>query len=416
MNSDYPLVPLSKVLAAPLANGRSVPTAETGFPVLRLTALGNQSIDVSEYKIGLWTRNEAAPYFINHGDFLIARGNGSLDKVGRGSLVRHQPEEIAYPDTMIRVKVRRDTILPEFLALIWNSPIIRRQIESQARTTAGIYKINQTHLKNVLIPVPAINEQRFLLDVIENHLANLDAAKIELQNSSNRIRLFEQSALSQSRIGENRLLSEVAQIQGGIQKQQRRLPRNNFFPFLRVANVTARGLDTSEVHDIELFDGELARLRLQQGDLLVVEGNGSPSQIGRAALWDGSIKDCVHQNHLIRVRPLDELLPEYLEIVWNSPQNRSALTAVSSSSSGLHTLSVSKLKSLKLPVPSLQEQEEIVRDVAQIRYEARRLQVSVQAAQDYGSSLQGSLLVAALEGRFMRAHTTQAVMREVATV
>jgi hypothetical protein len=107
-------------------------------------------------------------------------------------------------------------------------------------------------------------------------------------------------------------LADLADIQGGIQKQPKRAPRNNSFPFLRVANVTAKGLDLSDVHAIELFGDELPRLRLRRGDLLVVEGNGSASQIGRAAVWDGSIADCVHQNHLIRVRAREGLLPRCL--------------------------------------------------------------------------------------------------------
>ena len=38
------------------------------------------------------------------------------------------------------------------------------------------------------------------------------------------------------------------------------------YPFLRVANVHRDRLELDEVHYIELFDGELDRLRLQAGD------------------------------------------------------------------------------------------------------------------------------------------------------
>jgi type I restriction enzyme, S subunit len=38
--------------------------------------------------------------------------------------------------------------------------------------------------------------------------------------------------------------------------------------------------------------------------LLIVEGNGSRTEIGRCAMWRGEVGDCVHQNHVIRVRPL----------------------------------------------------------------------------------------------------------------
>lgn len=155
-------------------------------------------------------------------------------------------------------------------------------------------------------------------------------------------------------------LGEVAEIQGGIQKQPKRAPRDNAYPFLRVANVTARGLELDDVHQVELFDGELERYRLERGDLLVVEGNGSASQIGRAAMWNGVIPDAVHQNHLIRVRPRPELDPIFLSLAWNAPTIREGLSTTASSSSGLHTLSVAKLKRVELPLPGIDEQRRIV--------------------------------------------------------
>ena len=50
----------------------------------------------------------------------------------------------------------------------------------------------------------------------------------------------------------------------------------------------------------------------------MVEGNGSKTEIGRSAIWKGEIEDCVHQNHIIRVRFLSGLV-RYLNAYWNSP-------------------------------------------------------------------------------------------------
>ncbi|MHC0433038.1 restriction endonuclease subunit S [Streptomyces sp. O3] len=155
-------------------------------------------------------------------------------------------------------------------------------------------------------------------------------------------------------------LDEVAEVQGGIQKQQKRHPIENKYPFLRVANVASGRLDLREVHEVELFDGELDRFALAPGDLLVVEGNGSVSQLGRAARWKGEIKDCVHQNHLIRVRPGPAILAEFLELLWNSPVISEQIRQVAASTSGLHTLSTAKLKKVKIPLPSVAEQRRIV--------------------------------------------------------
>lgn len=60
----------------------------------------------------------------------------------------------------------------------------------------------------------------------------------------------------------------------GIQKQQKRRPVKNSYPFLRVANVGRGSLDLEDIHEIELFGGELGRFSVRDGDLLVVEGMG----------------------------------------------------------------------------------------------------------------------------------------------
>lgn len=155
-------------------------------------------------------------------------------------------------------------------------------------------------------------------------------------------------------------LDQVCDVNGGIQKQAKRRPVENKFPFLRVANVGRGTLDLSEVHEVELFDGEIERFRLKAGDLLVVEGNGSPDQIGRAATWKGAIPDAVHQNHLIRVRPTAAIDPKFLELLWNSPLVALQLMSVAQSSSGLYTLSTAKLKRVQLALPPLTEQHRIV--------------------------------------------------------
>jgi type I restriction enzyme S subunit len=154
-------------------------------------------------------------------------------------------------------------------------------------------------------------------------------------------------------------VADISDVQGGIQKQPKREPVRNKYPFLRVANVGRGVLDLREIHEVELFDQELERLMLQAGDLLVVEGNGSPDQIGRSAMWHGEIPHCVHQNHLIRIRPDDTISPRFLELLWNSPEIMNQLRQVSNSTSGLYTLSTSKIKAIQLAIPPLGEQQRI---------------------------------------------------------
>jgi len=289
---------------------------------------------------------------------------------------------------------------PRYVAYALSAPSVREQIDHITRGVAQ-RKISLARFRSgVTIPLAPPSEQRRIVDILEDHLSRLDAADDYLDAAQRRLEAIEQVTLERlTAIGVEHQLGEVAAIQGGIQKQVKRRPVLNTFPFLRVANVTSTGLDLSEVHRIELFAGELARYRLLDGDLLVVEGNGSPSQIGRAATWDGSIKDCVHQNHLIRVRPAPGLLPEYLEAAWNAAGNRRALTALASSTSGLYTLSVSKLQTLTIRVPSPEVQARVAVEVRSIRDARSALDKAVADARQRAGALRRSLLAAAFSGR-----------------
>ena len=196
-------------------------------------------------------------------------------------------------------------------------------------------------------------------------------------------------------------IAQLAEIQGGIQKQPKRAPADNPFPFLRVANVLRGSLDLQEVHKIELFSGELDKLRLFSGDLLIVEGNGSPSQIGRMAIWKGEIEDCVHQNHIIRARLYSGLIPQYVESYWNSPIGASEVSKVASSTSGLYTLSVSKVSDLPVPLPPLAEQHRIIAEVERRLSVVQQAEGAVEANLTRAERLRQSILKQAFSGKLV---------------
>ena len=196
-------------------------------------------------------------------------------------------------------------------------------------------------------------------------------------------------------------VEQLSEIQGGIQKQPKRAPVANPYPFLRVANVLRGSLDLEEVHQIELFPGELDKLRLIAGDLLIVEGNGSPTQIGRMAIWKGDIEDCVHQNHIIRARLVGGLSSEYAATYWNSPTGSSEVSKVASSTSGLYTLSVSKVSVLPVPLPPLAEQRRIVAEVERRLSVVQQAEAAVEASLARAERLRQSILKQAFTGRLV---------------
>lgn len=175
--------PLLSILSEPLTNGRSVPTDGDGFPVLRLTALRDGRLDLSERKGGRWTYAEAAPFLVQKDDFFISRGNGSLSLVGRGALVEDEPDPVAFPDTMVRIRVDRKMMSPQFLRLVWGSRMVRAQIEKSARTTAGIYKINQRMIQDIRIPVPELSVQARVVSEVREAMEGLDRLRAKIQQT-----------------------------------------------------------------------------------------------------------------------------------------------------------------------------------------------------------------------------------------
>jgi len=188
-------VSLGQLLRAPLINGRSVPGATDGFPVLRLTALKGDQIDLTERKTGRWTSDEARAFLVSRGDFLVARGNGSIRLVGRGGLVTIDPDPVAFPDTLIRVRVDATHFSPRLLAVLWNSPLVRIHIERRAKTTAGIHKVNQTDLELTPIPLPPRVEQERLLAELDKCFSVGDETFGTIETQQRRCARLRQSTL-----------------------------------------------------------------------------------------------------------------------------------------------------------------------------------------------------------------------------
>jgi type I restriction enzyme, S subunit len=195
-------------------------------------------------------------------------------------------------------------------------------------------------------------------------------------------------------------INQVADVRGGIQKQPKRTPKQNAYPYLRVANVLRGKLDLAEIHKMELFEGELETYRLQPNDLLVVEGNGSLSEIGRSAIWSGEIDDCVHQNHIIRVRARI-CSTAYLNAYWNSPIGTARIAELAVTTAGLYNLSTQKVSSMPVPLPPLEEQNEIVRRVEALFKLADSIEKRLQAATKRADKLIQAILAKAFRGELV---------------
>ena len=250
-------------------------------------------------------------------------------------------------------------------------------------------KLTQTAMRKMLIPQRSLQEQKRIVCELSKVQSIISARQQQLQKLDELVKARFVEMFGDYIKGRGKQLSELATITGGLTKSSKRDTFKLKMPYLRVANVFFNRLDLNEILEIGVREEEVEKTLLQTGDLLFVEGNGSIEQIGRVAIWDGSISPILHQNHLIKARFNDRtIIPEFALFYFMSEEGRQQIISKSVSTSGLNTLSVNKIGSLILPVPPIPLQEQFSTFVKQ----TGKSKVVIQKALDEAQVLFDSLM------------------------
>lgn len=109
-------------------------------------------------------------------------------------------------------------------------------------------------------------------------------------------------------------LETVAEIVSGITKGRKiQTTELHDVPYMAVSNVKDGYIDWTTVKTIAASQMEIEQYRLLPDDVLMTEG-GDPDKLGRGAIIHNPPKNCIHQNHIFRVRLNQEhVLPEFME-------------------------------------------------------------------------------------------------------
>jgi type I restriction enzyme, S subunit len=160
-------------------------------------------------------------------------------------------------------------------------------------------------------------------------------------------------------------LCEIAEVVSGVAKGRKFNGRETItVPYLRVANVQAGYLNLDEIKTIEALPTELHELRLVPGDVVMTEG-GDFDKLGRGALWNGEVADCIHQNHVFRVRvDANHLQPRYFHDYLQTEASRDYFLKCAKRTTNLASINMRQLKALPVLVPPLALQEEFARRVS----------------------------------------------------
>lgn len=301
-----------------------------------------------------------------------------------------------------------------YLALLLRTPNFLHLLKKAASGHSGRKRVNAESFEGLEVPLPESSEQKRLIEAHESALTHATRLEAEAEAIERRGRKeFEaalglvpppdlprrftqiarfldierwshegilQAVLSGGDRPESHfdlvLLEEVAKVSYGVQKRPSNRPGTHARPYLRVANVQRGRLDLAEIKYIDVPDQEMPRLRLEAGDILFVEGNGSREELGRAAVWKGEIPDCVHQNHIIKAR-LDRRCadPEFVMEWFNTDAGRLHFFRNAKTTSGLGTLNSTDIRTAPVPLPdSIETQKIIVKALRDARSRVARKQ------------------------------------------
>jgi type I restriction enzyme, S subunit len=241
--------------------------------------------------------------------------------------------------------------------------------------------ISQGFLKEFSIPLPPLAEQRRI------------AAILRAADDERRRRRYTQS-LSDGLLREVFIrmfgdldddhvrfipLDTIAEIVSGVTKGQKYNGRKTVeVPYLRVANVQAGHLDLSEIKTIEALPEDVAALQLLAGDIVMTEG-GDFDKLGRGAIWQDEIPNCIHQNHIFRVR-LDPrvVLPLFFAQYLTTKLAKDYFLQCAKQTTNLASINMTQLRALPVPVLPADTQHEFAAIVTEHEQTRRQQQESAQ--------------------------------------
>ena len=308
----------------------------------------------------------------------------------------------------------------------------QEQVILHACRKAGttVASLDTAKLHGLPIPLPPLREQHRIVEALDDHLSRLDAADLTLSqtraraanlsgkaiNFSNEITMSADGGANPPPLADVldgdlpplpvswswRRLGELGEVVGGITKDAKKQSDEShpLYPYLRVANVQAGYLNLDHITGIRATPKQVEKLTLRDGDVLLNEG-GDRDKLGRGWIWENQIPNCLHQNHVFRVRVNPKEIDPKL-IAWHANSfGRSWFIRNGKQSVNLASISLKTIKSFPVPVPPPEEQETIVEGIMTALESQSRLQSAIDVAVARSTALRRSLLRAAFNGELV---------------
>lgn len=195
MPSHWVCVPL-KSIANGFQYGTSSKSDISGLiPVIRMGNLQNGIIDWNGLKYTS-ELSEINKYALEAGDVLFNRTN-SPDLVGKTSIYESDRNAI-FAGYLIRIKNKKDILLSEYLNYFLNSQYGREWCKQVRTDGVGQSNISASMLATSPIPLPPIEEQREIVNIVQQLFILADSLEVRYKKAMLRIEKIEQAILAKA--------------------------------------------------------------------------------------------------------------------------------------------------------------------------------------------------------------------------
>ncbi|MDP1692248.1 MAG: restriction endonuclease subunit S [Burkholderiaceae bacterium] len=415
--SDLPngwtLVRVGEVVALNPKNNAAEQT-QAGFSPMHLLGTGFRSSVGFEPKPWLEIRKNYTHFA--DGDVLLAKITPCFEN-GKAGLVANMPNGIGAGSSEYFVcRPKAGALDAKYLLAHFKTDAFLKSGAVRMTGSVGHKRVPKEYLLGSELPLAPIGEQKRITDKLDAVLARVDACRDHLDRVLAILKRFRQSVLVAATSGAltvewqaefgaaswpTKCLGELTlEIKNGLSPKPVEQPPGT--PILRISAVRPFVVRQDDLRFLP-DSGNTSAYELRVGDLLFTRYNGSLEFVGVCArVRTVKAPKLVYPDKLIRVRvDASKVLSSWIEIAVNSPSIRDIIERTARTSAGQTGISGKDLKGLKIPVPSLAEQAEIVRRVESLFGWADRLEVRHATARAHVERLTPALLAKAFRGELV---------------
>jgi len=271
------------------------------------------------------------------------------------------------------------------------------------------YGRNYKFLKQIIVPLPPLNEQKRIVAKLDAIMPRIEAVKARLDKVPGVLKRFRQSVLTAAVTGkltgsEGYTISAFGDLIVSIRGGTTTPPRKELsdYPVLRSSSVRQGFIDYNDVFYLTKDQSTRQANFIKNGDVLFTRLNGSVEFVGNCAVVKGVRDNYIqYPDRLYCAKLTADILPEYCEIAFADPFLRLEIENRAKSSAGHKRISISDVKEMAIPLPPLEEQKEIVRQVDKLFALADKVEAHYQKAKARVDKLSQSVLAKAFRGELV---------------